>query len=405
MHPAWPRSGLPAIPGTWGSGDSRPQIPGVPQRGDAQHHGAMTTTRADAVRGRLTTLAAAGLDAGAFALGAADLLARAVPFESACVGTADPETSLMTGSYKFNLPDSRDAEFLHLEYGVPDVNSFSELARRPVPVGVLVHDTQGRPETSPRWRDFLMPHFDLGHELRASIRSEGRVWGMVSLYRSAGTSGFSPAEADFVAGVLSTLEAGLRAGLVVSAAAAVDDGAAAGPAVLVIGADDAVRQVTPAAAARLAELAGTGGEALPLALLSIVAAARAFGAGRTASAPRVRVRTRAGRWFVVHAAPLAAAPGVAHGAPASDVVVTIEPARPSEVVPLLTAAYGLTQRENDVVRLVLQGASTAEIGGRLHLSPYTVQDHLKSIFDKTGVRSRRELTASLFFDQYAARTA
>jgi len=371
----------------------------------AEHDGRVTTTRADAVRGRLTALASAGLDVGTFALAAVDLLARAVPFESACFGTADPETSLLTGSYKRNLPDPKDAEFAQFEYGVPDINSFAEISRRPVPVGVLVQDSGGRPEASPRWREFLMPNFDLGHELRASIRSDGRVWGMVSLYRAAGTSGFSPAEAEFLAGVLDTLEAGLRAGLVVNAST--DAGATSpGPAVIVIGSDDAVRQLTPAAAERLAELAGTGGGRLPMSIVSIVAAARAFGAGRATSAPRARVRTRSGHWLVVHAAPLALpGSGEAASAPALDVVVTIEPAQPSDVVPLLTAAYGLTRRENDVVRLVLTGANTAEIGRRLHLSPYTVQDHLKSIFDKTGVRSRRELTASLVVDRYAARSA
>ena len=77
------------------------------------------------------------------------------------------------------------------------------------------------------------------------------------------------------------------------------------------------------------------------------------------------------------------------------VAVLVTPAAADDLGTLLLAAYGLTQRERDVCREVMLGRSTAEIGQRLFISAFTVQDHLKSIFGKVGVHSRGELVESL----------
>ena len=81
----------------------------------------------------------------------------------------------------------------------------------------------------------------------------------------------------------------------------------------------------------------------------------------------------------------------------------VESAHPARITPLLMSAYGLTEREQDVTRLVLQGESTTAIAQRLVVSPHTVQQHLKNIFEKTGVRSRRDLVGKVFFAFYEPR--
>ena len=164
-------------------------------------------------------------------------------------------------------------------------------------------------------------------------------------------------------------------------------------------ADDRIVQSSPGARAHLEQMAAVPGMGDPLTYVqALVSGARRFAAGEVERMPRSRARTRDGVWLVLHAAALGGA-----GERAGDVVVTIEEARPQEVIDLVAAAFGLTARECAVVGHVLRGADTKEIAATLHLSPYTVQDHLKSIFEKAGVASRRELVARVYFDQYVPR--
>lgn len=70
---------------------------------------------------------------------------------------------------------------------------------------------------------------------------------------------------------------------------------------------------------------------------------------------------------------------------------------------MLALAYGLSERERQVTGLCIQGRSTKEIARALAVSPYTVQDHLKAIFGKTGVRTRGELVGQVFLEHYVPR--
>ena len=66
-----------------------------------------------------------------------------------------------------------------------------------------------------------------------------------------------------------------------------------------------------------------------------------------------------------------------------------------ELSSLFLRAHGLTPAQERVAALALRGLTTREISAALFISTNTVQEHLTGVFDKIGVRSRRELAAAL----------
>jgi DNA-binding CsgD family transcriptional regulator len=172
--------------------------------------------------------------------------------------------------------------------------------------------------------------------------------------------------------------------------------AAAAPGVVILHPDLTVAALTGEAERWLAHIAGyrPGPGRLPLAVHAVAARLQSIdgGTARPGAVPTVRVPGTTGGWLLIHASHL-------HSSADGDIAVVIESAHPSTVAPLLLSSLGLTPRERDVALLVLRGASTQAIGAELHLSAYTVKDHLKSIFDKSGVRSRRDLVARILAGQ------
>jgi DNA-binding CsgD family transcriptional regulator len=70
-------------------------------------------------------------------------------------------------------------------------------------------------------------------------------------------------------------------------------------------------------------------------------------------------------------------------------------AAPAGEVPPPSTSDGLTQREREVALLVADGLRSREVADRLGIASQTVKSHLKTIFDKLGVRNRVELARRL----------
>jgi DNA-binding CsgD family transcriptional regulator len=348
-------------------------------------------------------LAHAGLDTATFLAEVYESLDRAVASCAGCVATVDPATLLTTGAFKFGDlagRDDTDEAWARLEYGHVEPTSFAELARTGVPAVGMHVATGGDVQRSRRMRELVQSGLGCTDELRVLASAGGQVWGGVALFRDDRAAPYRDEDVEFVSSLSGLLARGLRVGLLARLAAEPQASpGAGGPAVMVFDRDGRLRQASVGAEARLAKLVRGVHTPVPSAVISsLVAAAWRYAAGVTDVLPSSRLRLLSGEWVVLHASPLSAAEGFTAG-----VVVTIEEARPPEIVPLVVAAFDLTPRERDVTRLVLQGVDTRQIATTLHVSTHTVQDHLKSIFHKTGVGSRRELVARVFFDQYVPR--
>jgi DNA-binding CsgD family transcriptional regulator len=325
---------------------------------------------------------------------AAARLKRAVPFDGACWHTLDPGSDLITQHRLQDLPD-RFPILANNEYAVDDVNKFSELARAPRKAATLHQATGGRLERSPRFRD-LLSRAGVGAELRSAFVADGATWGALILVRRAGAPDFEPRDVELLDRASALFARAVRRGLVAEACAAVDLPGA--PGVVELDAAGGLIRASSSAEPLLAELSGSTVEAGVRApsIHAVATATRRAIAGGEATLPSSAVKTAAGTWLVLHGGLL--------GPPRSgEVAVFVQRAHPTLVAPLLLKAYGLTSREQEVAQLVLRGATTAQAAQRLSISPHTVGDHVKAIFDKTGARTRGELSATLFFGEHLPR--
>jgi len=352
-------------------------------------------------KNKIIDLAGQGLDLVTFWQGSNEVLTRLVPnYMGPCWYTLDPASLLVTSHYNAN------SDMLHLppewlvhEYFEDDFHKIATVARSERGFSTLHEATGGDPSRSPGWNLYVRPYGG-DQELLVALRTtSGAIWGVLGLYREPNQPPFDASECRFLQEVAPHLAEGARRGLLIGEAT--DPEGQEAPGLVILKQDWTVESLTAGVARWLDELPGgewTAHGKLPPAVLSV--AGRALRTAEHVNAPGevalARVLSRSGHWVVLHGAALV-------GSGARRTAVIIEPSHPARITSLLMAAFELTEREQEVTRLVLQGNSTAEIAAQLVISVHTVQQHLKSVFEKTAVHSRRELIGRVFFSHYEPR--
>lgn len=340
---------------------------------------------ADRIRADIIRLTGTGLDSRSVRSQVMERLRRVVSVDAVFFATCDPSTLLFTDVVADDMLLRLTPLFLRNEFMQDDVNQFRAIATSSAPVVTLDHATGGRRWGSARYRDILQPA-GLGDEMRVALRSGDMCWGFMCLHREDGT-GFSAGDVAFMGRVARPIAEGLRAALLIARLTKLESRQ---PGVLLVSDTLELDAATPAGHALLDELTGpTASGELPLSVQTVTARLFARDRGQDGPPATIRVLSRANRWLVIHATHLVETDGT------DKTAVIIEPAQPDEFIPLMLRAHRLGPREAEVAALVLSGQSTKEISKQLRVSENCVQDHLKAVFDKVGVHSRRELTAYL----------
>jgi DNA-binding CsgD family transcriptional regulator len=336
--------------------------------------------RAYRTRGDIAALAASGLGVSDLHAAAIRLIDERVSTELTCWFTIDPETLVISAitNGEAQIAPEYEPRLVEAEYSADEPHRFATLAIRKESMAKLSDLPKRDRNRSLRVNNVWRP-LRLDEELRVLFLSDGACWGAAGMVRTG--KDFSERETDFLTAVAPTIAAATRLAVRTEASGQAGGGH---PAIVVVGRGGELRAVTPAAREwqdRLDEIA-PGRFTVMMQVMAVGARSASSGAFRA------RMRDARGHWAIMQASPLI-------GGEDDQIAVTIEPANGDQLIGLLLTAYGLTSRERDICGEVIAGRSTSDIAGHLFISTNTVQDHLKSVFAKVGVRSRGELVARL----------
>jgi DNA-binding CsgD family transcriptional regulator len=297
------------------------------------------------------------------------ILQRAIGGSFHAFVLTDPATSVGTDPHAV-IPEMRLLPATIRAKYLTTVNRWTSLE----PAGLL----GAHREESLLWTEALRGH-GIVDVASLVLRDAHGWWGFLDLWSD---QPYEDTALDLLRSVAPSLTRGLREAL--AGTLLVGAPVAGGPAVLVMDDELNVLGHTAASEERLGLLLPGPGRPIPAAAYNVAAQLLAREAGVDDHEPSGRVHLDGGRWVTLRASRLD---------PGDTIAVTIEPTTAAERLDLVARSSALSPRETEILGHLARGEETASVAAAMSLSSFTVQDHLKSIFAKTGVRSRRELVA------------
>jgi DNA-binding CsgD family transcriptional regulator len=347
-----------------------------------------STTAWTQAREQILQLCRSDADARTLRLEVLAVLRRVIGFDAYVWLVTDPETSVGSAPLA-DVPCLPELpRLIRLKY-LTTVNRWTSMI---TPVASLHQATGGDLARSLMWRDLLY-RYEIGDIASSVHRDRFGCWAFLDLWRRQGAPPFTEAELEFLHGIAAPLTTALRHSQAAAFAAdRVGEQASAGPVVLLLSPTLDVRAQTPQTQRYLRLLIppdAAGQAPVPAGAYNVGAQLLAGEAGVDSNPPLARVHLGSGHWLTLRAARMDSAQPVSD----RDIAISIETTAPGGRVSLFARACGLSSREAELLDHVVTGAGTRDIAQVMFLSEHTVQDHLKSIFAKTGTRTRRALHA------------
>jgi DNA-binding NarL/FixJ family response regulator len=354
-------------------------------------------------RERIAAIAAEPLDAIRLRRQVLEVLREVIDYDAYVWLLTDPVTTVGAAPLAAApcLPEL--PALIKAKYATP-VNRWTALRNQNSPAARLHDAVGGDLARSLAWRD-VMSRYRIGDVASAVFADQFGCWGFLDLWRGDAREPFTRSDADFIESVTAPLTTALRLCQARTFTAPASPGQPGiGPVVLTLDDDLRITSRTAASQAWLDLLLPPQPDerAVPASVYNVAAQLLAAEAGVDGHPAATRMHLADGLWLTLRAARLASdEPGPAPGARpaavpqhaqltpgAATIVVTIEEVSAAGRLDLFARAFGLTTRENELLSLLATGSDTRAMARQMSLSEHTVQDHLKSIFAKTGARDR-----------------